>query len=93
MIARRYEGYVGKDLEAPDREGPSLAWLKVPHYREGERGRGPEPRRYPQELPRLPRPANESLASARPRKMGKRYVHKVKKPSRFPQTSCQSRGR
>ena len=43
VLARRYEGYVGKDEEALYREGRTLAWLKVkvPHYDEGERGREP----------------------------------------------------
>ena len=40
VLARGYEGLVGKDEAAPYREGRTLAWLKVkqPKYREGERG-------------------------------------------------------
>ncbi len=41
VLARGYEGLVGKDEAAPYVEGRTLAWLKVkvPHYREGARGR------------------------------------------------------
>jgi bifunctional non-homologous end joining protein LigD len=40
VLARGYEGLVGKDESTPYVEGRTLAWLKVkvPHYREGERG-------------------------------------------------------
>jgi bifunctional non-homologous end joining protein LigD len=40
VIARGYEGLVGKDEASPYREGRTLSWLKVkvPNYREGERG-------------------------------------------------------
>jgi bifunctional non-homologous end joining protein LigD len=40
VLARGYEGLVGKDEASPYRGGRTLAWLKVkqPHYREGERG-------------------------------------------------------
>ena len=42
MLERGYEGMVGKDEASPYTEGRTLAWLKVkvPHYREGERGVG-----------------------------------------------------
>jgi len=35
-----YEGLVAEDAASPYRAGPTLAWLKVkvPKYREGERG-------------------------------------------------------
>jgi bifunctional non-homologous end joining protein LigD len=41
---RGYEGLVGKDEASPYVEGRTLAWLKVkvPHYREGERGWEPK---------------------------------------------------
>lgn len=40
MLERGYEGMIGKDEASPSREGRTLAWLKVkvPRYREGERG-------------------------------------------------------
>jgi len=40
VLARGYEGMVAKDPASPYRGGRTLAWLKVkvPHYREGERG-------------------------------------------------------
>ena len=46
VLERGYEGYVGKDEAAPYREGRMLVWLKVkvPHYREGERGWEPNTR-------------------------------------------------
>ena len=39
-----YEGLVGKDETSPYVEGRTLAWLKVPHYHEGERGWEPKNR-------------------------------------------------
>jgi bifunctional non-homologous end joining protein LigD len=44
VLARGYEGLVGKDETSPYVEGRTLAWLKVkvPHYREGERGWEPK---------------------------------------------------
>jgi ATP-dependent DNA ligase len=44
VIERGYEGLVGKDEASPYREGRSLSWLKVkvPKYREGERGWDPK---------------------------------------------------
>jgi len=44
VLERGYEGLVGKDEASPYREGRTLAWLKVkvPHYREGERGWEPQ---------------------------------------------------
>jgi ATP-dependent DNA ligase len=44
VIERGYEGLVGKDEASPYREGRTLAWLKVkvPKYREGERGWEPQ---------------------------------------------------
>lgn len=43
VVARGYEGLVGKDETSPYRGGRTLSWLKVkqPHYREGERGWDP----------------------------------------------------
>jgi len=40
VLERGYEGMVGKDPASPYREGRTLSWLKVkvPNYREGERG-------------------------------------------------------
>jgi ATP-dependent DNA ligase len=40
VLERGYEVMVAKDEASPYREGRTLAWLKVkvPHYREGERG-------------------------------------------------------
>ena len=40
VLERGYEGLVGKDEASPYREGRTLSWLKVkvPKYREGERG-------------------------------------------------------
>ena len=40
VLARGYEGLVGKDPESPYLGGRTLKWLKVkqPRYREGERG-------------------------------------------------------
>jgi len=40
VVERGYEELVGKDEASPYREGRTLSWLKVkvPHYREGERG-------------------------------------------------------
>jgi len=44
VLERGYEGVVGKDEASPYTEGRTLAWLKVkvPHYREGERGWEPK---------------------------------------------------
>jgi len=44
VLERGYEGLVGKDEASPYREGRTFAWLKVkvPHYREGERGWEPQ---------------------------------------------------
>jgi len=44
VLKSGYEGLVGKDEASPYREGRTLAWLKVkvPHYREGERGWEPK---------------------------------------------------
>ena len=44
VLERGYEGLVGKDGTSPYREGRTLDWLKVkvPHYREGERGWEPK---------------------------------------------------
>jgi ATP-dependent DNA ligase len=44
VLARGYEGLVGKDEASPYVEGRTLSWLKVkqPHYREGERGWEPK---------------------------------------------------
>jgi bifunctional non-homologous end joining protein LigD len=44
VLERGYEGLVGKDEGSPYREGRSLSWLKVkvPKYREGERGWDPK---------------------------------------------------
>jgi bifunctional non-homologous end joining protein LigD len=44
VLARGYEGLVGKDEASPYMEGRTLAWLKVkvPRYREGERGWEPK---------------------------------------------------
>ena len=44
VLERDYEGLVGKDEASPYREGRTLSWLKVkvPHYREGERGWDPK---------------------------------------------------
>ncbi len=44
VIERGYEGLVGKDEASPYREGRTLSWLKVkvPKYREGERGWEPK---------------------------------------------------
>ena len=40
VIESGYEGLVAKDASSPYRAGRTLAWLKVkvPNYREGERG-------------------------------------------------------
>lgn len=40
MLARGYEGLVGKEEGSLYREDRTIAWLKVkqPRYREGERG-------------------------------------------------------
>ena len=40
VVERGYEGLVAKDPASAYRAGRMLAWLKVkvPHYREGERG-------------------------------------------------------
>ena len=40
VLERGYEGMVGKNEASPYIEGRTLAWLKVkvPDYREGERG-------------------------------------------------------
>jgi ATP-dependent DNA ligase len=40
VLHRGWEGYVAKDQESPYIGGRTLKWLKVkvPHYREGERG-------------------------------------------------------
>ena len=42
--ARGYEGLVGKDETSAYGEGRTVSWLKVkvPHYREGERGWEPK---------------------------------------------------
>jgi bifunctional non-homologous end joining protein LigD len=44
VVKRGYEGLVGKDEASPYREGRTLSWLKVkvPKYREGERGWDPK---------------------------------------------------
>ncbi len=44
VLARGYEGLVGKDETSRYREGRTVAWLKVkqPHYREGQRGWEPK---------------------------------------------------
>ncbi len=44
VLARGYEGLVGKDEASPYVVGRTLKWLKVkqPHYREGERGWEPK---------------------------------------------------
>ena len=44
VLERGYEGLVGKDGASPYREGRTLSWLKVkvPRYREGERGWEPK---------------------------------------------------
>jgi bifunctional non-homologous end joining protein LigD len=44
VVERGYEGLVGKDEASPYREGRTLSWLKVkvPKYREGERGWDPK---------------------------------------------------
>ena len=44
VIERGYEGLVGKDEASPYVEGRTLSWLKVkiPRYREGERGWEPQ---------------------------------------------------
>jgi bifunctional non-homologous end joining protein LigD len=44
VLARGYEGLVGKDEASPYVEGRTLSWLKVkvPHYRESERGWEPK---------------------------------------------------
>jgi bifunctional non-homologous end joining protein LigD len=44
VLERGYEGMVGKDEASAYFEGRTLAWLKVkvPHYREGERGWEPK---------------------------------------------------
>jgi bifunctional non-homologous end joining protein LigD len=44
VVERGYEGLVAKDQASPYRGGRTLAWLKVkvPNYREGERGWGPK---------------------------------------------------
>lgn len=44
MLARGYEGLVGKDEASAYVEGRTLKWLKVkvPKYREGERGWEPK---------------------------------------------------
>jgi bifunctional non-homologous end joining protein LigD len=44
VLERGYEGLVGKDEASPYVEGRTLSWLKlkVPHYREGERGWEPK---------------------------------------------------
>jgi ATP-dependent DNA ligase len=46
VLERGYEGLVGKDEASPYVEGRTLSWLKVkvPKYREGERGW--DPKRY-----------------------------------------------
>jgi len=45
-VHKGYEGIVGKDPESPYVGGRTLKWLKVkvPHYREGERGWEPKDR-------------------------------------------------
>jgi bifunctional non-homologous end joining protein LigD len=44
VVERGHEGLVGKDESSPYREGRTLSWLKVkvPKYREGERGWDPK---------------------------------------------------
>ena len=44
VVEGNYEGMVGKDEASPYREGRTLSWLKVkvPKYREGERGWEPK---------------------------------------------------
>ena len=44
VVERGYEGLVGKDEASHYREGRTLSWLKVkvPKYREGERGWDPK---------------------------------------------------
>jgi ATP-dependent DNA ligase len=44
VVERGYEGLVGNDESSPYREGRTLSWLKVkvPKYREGERGWDPK---------------------------------------------------
>jgi bifunctional non-homologous end joining protein LigD len=44
VLARGYEGLVGKDEAAPYLEGRTLSWLKVkqPKYRQGGRGWEPQ---------------------------------------------------
>jgi len=44
VVERGYEGLLGKDEASPYREGRTLSWLKVkvPKYREGERGWDPK---------------------------------------------------
>jgi bifunctional non-homologous end joining protein LigD len=44
VVERGYEGLVGKDEASPYVEGRALSWLKVkvPKYREGERGWEPK---------------------------------------------------
>jgi bifunctional non-homologous end joining protein LigD len=44
VLERGYEGLVGKDEASPYVEGRTLSWLKVkvPHYRDGERGWEPK---------------------------------------------------
>jgi bifunctional non-homologous end joining protein LigD len=44
VLEHGYEGLVGKDESSPYVEGRTLSWLKVkvPHYREGERGWEPK---------------------------------------------------
>jgi ATP-dependent DNA ligase len=44
VLERGYEGLVGKDEASAYIEGRTLAWLKVkvPRYREGERGWEPK---------------------------------------------------
>ena len=44
MLHRGWEGYVAKDPESPYVGGRTLKWLKVkvPNYREGERGWEPK---------------------------------------------------
>jgi ATP-dependent DNA ligase len=52
VLERGYEGLVGKDEASPYTEGRTLAWLKVkvPQYREGERGWEPK-RQQGKDLP------------------------------------------
>ena len=60
VLERGYEGLVGKDDTSAYVEGRTLSWLKVkvPHYREGERGWEPKRRTLT-----IPRPAGRFRAT------------------------------